>query len=536
MADWGLENKEVQGWIESVLSYRERDPQLTMTYCDKLIAYADAHQNDRVRGFAYYYKAEDCYVLNDADSFFRYITKALSYLVSTEQWDLVARSYNITAIASMNRGNAPYAMDYYLNALSYCDKYKIDDVGIMVKINIGMLYHTFGNEIQAQKYFENSLQKILQKGDFPRRDGILFSAYLGLSNSFLCRDQLGKADEYAKKAQEICVKINEPLYELCMCCLQARICQQEGKTKARNEMVQRACELLGEDIPLLDVFDDLYDLGKMLLEIGNDEILWKILYLLDQLSKQAKITNLQKKILSLKIKYYKKNGNSAEFLQAAGLYYEMTEKMESENTHVIGKMLDVRSILEESNKQRRQMEEENKELHYQSETDALTGIANRFYLNRYAERMFAKALEEQTSVAIEILDIDYFKQYNDNYGHQAGDTCIYKVARAIKQLSEHENVFVARYGGDEFVVIYTGYTKNAVESMMEDLKKKIQALDIEHRYSKAAPIVTISQGASYGIPREGDRVWDFLHAADAMLYRVKEVSRNSLYLSEYEGS
>lgn len=534
MTDFKDYDLTVQTWLQGVIDSRGADAEATNQYCDKLIAYGKEQQDDWIRGFAYYYKAENCYVLNDTEDFFKNIMTALSYLDVSHQWELMARAYNIMAITSMNRGNAPFAMDYYLNALAYCDKYQLDDVGTMIKINIGVLYHSCGNDIQAQNYFEMNLP-ILQGSDLPHRIQMLFSVYLGIANTQLGRGLLDKADEYMEKAKNLSLKLADPLFDMCLHCFQARLYHAEGKGNFRDEAIAKVANLSDIEIPLLDMFDDLYDYTKMLLEAGKEEDFWKILMHLEELSKQAKITYLQKKILSLKIKFYKRKEDHAGYLQASGLYYELSEMMERENEYMIGKMLDVRGFLEESTKQKKQMEIENQELHHKSETDALTGLANRFRLNQYADKKFEEAIADHTPVAIEIMDIDYFKQYNDNYGHQAGDTCIYKVGRALKQMMEHDNVFVARYGGDEFVAIYTGYTKDAVEGLMEELKKRIVGLNIEHRYSKAAEIVTVSQGASYGIPNKGDRVWDFLHSADEMLYKVKTMSRNSVFISDYEG-
>ena len=84
-----------------------------------------------------------------------------------------------------------------------------------------------------------------------------------------------------------------------------------------------------------------------------------------------------------------------------------------------------------------------------------------------------------------------------------------------------------RYGGDEFVIIYANVTREQAVSFAEELRRRVLALEMEHRFSKALPVVTISQGICWGIPRKGNRSWDFLHAADNMLYRVKKFSRNN---------
>lgn len=179
------------------------------------------------------------------------------------------------------------------------------------------------------------------------------------------------------------------------------------------------------------------------------------------------------------------------------------------------------------------VEIENRMLQQKSETDALTGLANRFRLNEYSEESFQRALDKQHYFAVEILDIDFFKQYNDNYGHQQGDICIRRIAAAIKSMERHGDVFCARYGGDEFILIYEGYSKDQVYALAEELKQNIMELDIKHEFSQVASAVTISQGICCDIPKEENKVWDYLHTADIMLYKGKKISRNSIHINSY---
>ena len=214
-------------------------------------------------------------------------------------------------------------------------------------------------------------------------------------------------------------------------------------------------------------------------------------------------------------------------------YYELTRLMEDENRYTIMNMVNVRKFLEEAKRQRQEVEEQNRLLKQRSETDALTGLFNRFRLNTYAENAFINACELKKEFAIEILDIDYFKQYNDNYGHQAGDDCLKQIANEIKKLIKEKNIFGARYGGDEFILIYEGYKKADVQECAETLKQNISKLKIEHGYSKASQIVTISQGICFDIPKAENKIWDYLHMADSMLYRVKQKQRNDISIAEF---
>ncbi len=154
------------------------------------------------------------------------------------------------------------------------------------------------------------------------------------------------------------------------------------------------------------------------------------------------------------------------------------------------------------------------------ERDPLTGLANRYRLTNDSEKIVEQCFAEHKPLSFEILDIDYFKQYNDRYGHQAGDDCVRAIAALIRQM-ESDQIFCARYGGDEFVIIYSGMSAEEVCERAEKLRQDVMALQIEQRYTEGAFGVTISQGICHDIPSNGNKNWDFLHVADPDALPVK---------------
>ena len=207
---------------------------------------------------------------------------------------------------------------------------------------------------------------------------------------------------------------------------------------------------------------------------------------------------------------------------------EFKNGAKKENKYIMTCILDMRYTLEETNHSRKKMEKENRILLEQSQTDALTGIPNRYRLEQHAQKVFEHAIAEKIPVAVEILDIDYFKQYNDNYGHQKGDLCICRVAKEIQKLAEKDDIFCARYGGDEFILIYEEYSREAVVILTEKLKRSIRDLNMEHAFSEAQRYVSISQGICYDIPDADRTMKNFLQKADDLLYQVKEENRGGI--------
>lgn len=171
---------------------------------------------------------------------------------------------------------------------------------------------------------------------------------------------------------------------------------------------------------------------------------------------------------------------------------------------------------------------ENLVLQKKSEIDALTGLPNRMSYDEFSEELEKYLHANQKTLGVEILDIDYFKQYNDNYGHQKGDACIQMIAGELQKLVQDcPKIYAARYGGDEFVIIYPGLLLSEVENFVKELKKNVQKNALEHKFSKAADVVTVTQGICFDVFSSGKTIADFLKKADDALYEEKKIGRNS---------
>lgn len=130
----------VNAWKQEVLNSRGKDAEHTLKCCLDIERYAKEHKDVALLGFAYFYSGETYYLLNDVEHMFHNIAQAIHLLGQTGQWELIARSYNLMAISSVNKGNVSAAMDYYLTGLNYCRKYGITKMEISIMQNLGNLY------------------------------------------------------------------------------------------------------------------------------------------------------------------------------------------------------------------------------------------------------------------------------------------------------------------------------------------------------------------------------------------------------------
>jgi diguanylate cyclase (GGDEF)-like protein len=175
-------------------------------------------------------------------------------------------------------------------------------------------------------------------------------------------------------------------------------------------------------------------------------------------------------------------------------------------------------------------EEANQQLERLAHLDGLTQIANRRRFDEYFDREWRRSAREQTSLSLLLCDIDYFKNYNDHYGHQAGDECLRQVARAIAQIPERPGDLVARYGGEEITVILPRTNAQGAVQIAEMIHLAVKQLHIPHVRSNVSPYLTISIGISSLIPSQHLRPESLFAAADKALYIAKERGRNMYYL------
>ena len=168
----------------------------------------------------------------------------------------------------------------------------------------------------------------------------------------------------------------------------------------------------------------------------------------------------------------------------------------------------------------------NKELDRQASTDGLTGVANRRYLNEFVEREWARSIRENTMISVIMVDLDFFKAYNDNYGHLAGDECLKQVARQMKSNIKRPADLVARYGGEEFAIILPNTDVEGAEVIAEACRKSVEDLAIVHGASAVSSFVTVSLGVAGSREAQGRAATDLFAGADSALYKAKQLGRN----------
>lgn len=178
----------------------------------------------------------------------------------------------------------------------------------------------------------------------------------------------------------------------------------------------------------------------------------------------------------------------------------------------------------------RKLAEANAKLDQVNQTDALTGLGNRHYLDRSFEQVFRHCQRHGIGFAVGLIDLDHFKQVNDRYGHECGDACLKAMGRCLKTVFRRSGDHLARYGGEEFVAYMSfGADENPIATF-EQLRATVEALGLE--FGGQTLRLTISVGVAIGVPGPDDQASEYLRRADEAMYVAKRTGRNRVHDGE----
>ncbi len=179
----------------------------------------------------------------------------------------------------------------------------------------------------------------------------------------------------------------------------------------------------------------------------------------------------------------------------------------------------------------KELEHANQQLEKLSQTDGLTGVYNRSMFDKTMESAWNTCKRQSKPLSLIMIDIDFFKAFNDHYGHQAGDICIRQIAGVLSSCARRSTDAVARYGGEEFAVILSYTDKEQASVLAEKIRKKVESLAVCHAYSSVSDYVTISLGVNTTIPSDECSVEEFIKSADDALYHAK-IDRNEFAVAQ----
>ena len=521
----------VQNFINETIQDRERGKCLDYDICQKILEYAADTGSQKLTGLGLYYLAE-CYWQNgEYENTMQCLSESIGYLKNERMYELLAKAHNMMGAVSDRKNNRMLALSSYYNCLKYAEKYHFYYVQGMAESNIA---YTLVRMRLRQEAIQHYRIAIACYAESEKTYQLNYNRINCMIECGCCHMYLGEMEEALQlwnEIEQILREAPESYYSkitLEMYRIPCKLLQGH-----EEEALKLAADLL-EQLSDRDIFEELMDelvmLAGILTILPDGKYLEELLRIIDKNHIEDHY-NIFLDLYPFKSGLLKKKGIIQEYIDYTRQYFDIYEKYQQENREAMISVIELQDRLKNVTLDWTNMKASNRELESLAMHDELTGLANRTFLHEYFTSSFEHAYEEHELMGVELMDIDFFKEYNDHYGHLAGDQCLKAIAGVLWKQQIPGKVFCARYGGDEFMILYTGMTTDQIRRTAEDILREVRALKMPHECSRCSEYVSISQGVFARIPVENNKEWDFTSRADDLLYKAKKGGRDGICLS-----
>lgn len=430
------------------------------------------------------------------------------------------RCLNAMGSAYETTGNRTAAIDCFLAALKYCDENKVVGCQHLMLNNIANTYIFLEDYPQAIRYLFMAEEMILTKGDgYQSPDSWLICIYLNLGLCFLRSGDYVKSEEYLNLCEKHMTESGDYDYHYPLLITRAKLQASQGNadyieahmdellqyTKHQNENTQ---DFLMDISELIDLFD----------LVGETEPMKNLIEEFRAIAGAQDNPEYHLQLARHEMRYARSVGDEHLYRRACVHYADAAILREKETT---------RSQLNAINGQIELFHTKNAfaSVNKKAEYDPLTKLKNRYAMDKFGSAELLRAKAGGTALAVGVLDIDYFKHYNDTYGHLEGDEVLKRIAQILKDATDGFGE-VFRLGGDEFVIIIGDASSILAERIARSIRVHLRNSEL-FEMTRQDGGITISQGYYVAVPQEDQTLNDFIDRADTALYRVKENGRDN---------
>lgn len=506
--------------MNRIIEVRYDDLQEEQRLCRELLQKSEKSGYSFGRMFAHAYLGDYHIAMNQVDSAGEHLSKALRLSEEQDADDCDAiklKIYCWLALYNSHKGDEQSAIQYYLYADDLARNTGDLFYESLVRNNIAHIYQQHGGFVQALEFYQEAYR--LQSGleNPPIRP-------LVVSNLAEVSILLGKMDDAWAYLQEYLrveggSQDQKGLYRNNMCLYSAK-CGNKGECQKWAEKILADLETASSDQML--AFGNYTSLFRAMMEIGHQEYAKRFLELMKENCSTGGIEQPQA-LEKSRMEYCLRFAGQQEQAVAYERYQRKMDEFKIKANETVTKSMNAMVYLDELKRSQEALQNRQESLKRVSDLDELTGLYNRRYFDNRIRRYTKKAREVQLSVIL--LDVDYFKEYNDFYKHFKGDWVLSEVAACLR---EHviEGIFPCRYGGDEFICICEGLERDAVHRYLTSVCDTLRQKALPHEKSHCSSHVTLSVGFAWGAG--SNEAESLLETADEALYESKRGGRNTI--------
>lgn len=530
--DRQCDNRELHKLTDSLEEMIVAGTALPWEAVEAAMSQITAEKDRGLHGLVCYYAAYYMLHAGRIEEALGYLNESVGNLVGSGQEMQAMRCYNMLGIIAHGQDDLVLAMEYYNKALAYAERFGNHVVHGIVHGNMADAYLRVGNYERAVKCYTEGIQEYESySGNTVNGDVNYCKILAGYGYCLVLLDELGQAAEAARKLDGLTRRLKDQTPWFAVYTFYTYLCYKYRQPDKSEEYLHKAMENM-EGVTSMNC-DNLLNILHFITQAGRYGDLKTVL---DRAEPQAALEHndgLLVQMLIYRLKYCCDNMPPEEYVKSTQTFFTVKEVYENNKNGQILRMAALRNRLREIEEHQEELKRKNSRLQYQAEYDVVSGLHNRRHLNRKMEECFDQALIQGISLGVVFMDIDYFKEMNDSYGHQRGDECIAAIAGVIQEGMQGD--YVARYGGDEFVAITLGDTENELREKVLRVQEGVRKLQIPNEHSLCSRVLTITIGAVHAIPHKPNKIWDFMATADEVLYRQKRDRKDGIRISYQPG-
>lgn len=516
MADRKYDSWSIKRIEDEILKARLINLVMERELCFTLAEKAKLENDHYALAFSYTYLSDYFLSARDNNQCISYLHLAKELSEAGHYENLVVKIYNFYGMFCNAISDEVNALDYFLKSLDIAAK--LQDLTQMACAcnNIATCFDVKHNYKEAVSYYKKSCDILSDAGP-----GMGYAKAVSLTNLCRCAYKLKRSDEIRNilsRFQTISHEdgdkkyILEILHLYCIAMDQHLSEEYAAFYLTMDQMLDLQAKIQNK----LLVHQIFTSICELLLAINEQTRSRQILQLLSDINQKNEM-KARKELQKLIVRYCEAFEPMERQLEALQEYYRIMTAIEDMEQEYYSAGLLAKLELHHTTERQGDLKKENEHLEQLMNTDDLCGILNRRCLNN---AIADKNLKTVKSVGIAMLDIDYFKEYNDTYGHQKGDMALAAIGRILNGVSS-DNIRVYRYGGDEFTILFIGRNEDKIREVLERIEGSVQEMGILHAGSKTSGLLTVSSGYAYTEKTDRD-MEQLLNDADSSLYEVKK--------------
>ena len=510
-------NQRIIELEQEILEIRYIDIEKEKTLCLELLDYGTVHNDSYVKAFAYTFLGDYFIVQNDMSKSIDYLKKAKELIDHGKQWEqLSVYIYMFLGIVYEILSDQQNCINSFLEAIQIARRIHDKKNECIVLNNLAYTFYQHGSYKIALEYFEKAY-KVSKKLNNKKTHRLICCNLGDLKLHFNC---LEEAKELYQECENI--ETNDEMSETYHCRNSCCYFAAKGNQKEARYWAKR---VLNDDniisVEDFGAFETYRMLCEAMLKVKDKECSYSFLQLMKKNCSEGLQQRqvLEEKRMEYSILFDNEEEQSKNYLR----FYNKTRELKGLINKEIVETMKEKIYLDELIQQKKKLQQEQRSLEKEANLDEITQVYNRRSLDAYIKE-YSHMIDRCLGVIM--VDVDYFKEYNDYYGHVEGDKVLYEVASCLKA-NQKEGITYYRFGGDEFICLCVDLTSEVIEEYIKEVQNDLFKRPIPHLKSPLKNYITLSFGyANYVVNKEFN-IHNLMQLADEALYDSKINGRNT---------